>query len=326
MDKVFIESLKGDFNTSNREKFECLTETFKLTSVSNFIKTVYNTGLSGKVFQSDIPVYWNKTNNKSTATLGTRYTHSGGTEVYVWAETANDIITIILPSKYNIEKQTIDIVAQGETKNMVGFAYMVGLKEVNIPVYDYDFETIHSDVLERIHNIGSGSNIPLSAIPSSYKNLSVTTGIVYGSINDLSNNNSLLVLNVTRSSTLGVSDRITGDISNLPSQIQTVAIARNTGITGDISVFSSFTSLQTLSLNLTNITGSINNLPKSLTSLEVYGTAITGDIKTLADNHITAGRTSGTLTIQGNGIVQNNGVAFTGTKTITFSGGSYVIN
>ena len=89
--------------------------------------------------------------------------------------------------------------------------------------------------------------------------------------------------------------------------------------------------LTTLHLYQENVTGDIVNLGKStsLAFLYLFGTQCYGTIESLAEAQIANGRTSGTLELNGNGIITYNGVAipagFANKKTITFSNGSYTV-
>ena len=105
----------------------------------------------------------------------------------------------------------------------------------------------------------------------------------------------------------------------------------NKGVTGDLSVLNNIATLTTLHLYQENVTGDIVNLGKStsLAFLYLFGTQCYGTIESLAEAQIANGRTSGTLELNGNGIITYNGVAipagFANKKTITFSNGSYTV-
>lgn len=77
-----------------------------------------------------------------------------------------------------------------------------------------------------------------------------------------------------------------------------------------------------------NMGGDIIKFKNSLelTYCDLYGTVITGELNDLAQAQYDNGRTSGSINIEGNGIITHNGTAFTGHKSITFSQGGYVIS
>ena len=117
--------------------------------------------------------------------------------------------------------------------------------------------------------------------------------------------------------------------SNLTSiiNINIQALEDNDKIHGNISAFSLSKDIERCYLTYcSNIEGNINvfNSSIKLTNLDVFRTKVTGDIDTLAQAQIAAGRTSGSLWINSSNLT-NAGIPFTGVKTITFSDGSYTI-
>lgn len=106
-------------------------------------------------------------------------------------------------------------------------------------------------------------------------------------------------------------------------------------IKGTIDTIPTSTTITTLRLEQRGdlphyISGTIEHLGTwtALTTLNISGTSISGTLEDFCTAQITAGRTSGSITFTGNGIVTYNNVAVPkGTsKTITFSNGSYTIS
>ena len=146
-------------------------------------------------------------------------------------------------------------------------------------------------------DISQFGNKPIKSFsPKSDNNLS-------GSINVFSNLTSIISINLQA---LEDNDKIYGNISafSLSKNIQKCLLGKCTNIEGNINVF---------------------NSSIALTYLDVYRTKVIGDIDTLAQAQIAAGRTSGSLWINSLNLT-NSGVPFTGVKTITFNSGSYNIS
>lgn len=101
------------------------------------------------------------------------------------------------------------------------------------------------------------------------------------------------------------------------------------GVTGLIENLPS--SMTTISLMSTNVTGNIVSLGKclSLSSLRVYRTSgLTGDIADLAQAMFDNGRISGSMsaTVYGSSITVNGEGITSGSKTVTFSSSGYTIS
>lgn len=99
---------------------------------------------------------------------------------------------------------------------------------------------------------------------------------------------------------------------------------------GNISLFKYLTNLHHIRTYSREWTGNLSSLSKlvNLEFLELPNNKyITGDIKTLADSMVASGRTSGTLQIQANGEIKNNGASINASKKykITFNGSSNTI-
>ena len=122
---------------------------------------------------------------------------------------------------------------------------------------------------------------------------------------------------------------LSGDLSvlSLLTSLASIFIGQNTSVVGNVSVFSG-RALTGVTLQSPGIVGDVASFGKSIGASDLWlnGSGISGAIEDLADAQVTNGRTSGTLIIHGNGLMTYNGAAFSGNKTITFSGGSYIIS
>lgn len=147
-------------------------------------------------------------------------------------------------------------------------------------------------------DISQFENKPITAFtPGPNNNLT-------GSINVFSNLTSIIQINLQVPEG---NDKIYGNISalSLSKNIQTCLLGRRTNIEGNINVF---------------------NSSIALTKLDVYQTKVIGDIDTLAQAQIAAGRTSGSLWINSSSLMTNAGSPLTGVKIITFNADSYNIS
>lgn len=132
----------------------------------------------------------------------------------------------------------------------------------------------------------------------------------------------------------------TGHLSDVSSILSTLRQFRApfTTVSGDVSVFSNNTTFYELWVNnVHSITGNINAFNNSLVlnRLHIEGTQISGSLDTLANAHVSRGRTTGSIQVYGNGIItfKSNGdgtgsdtiISNNTIKTITFNDGGYNI-
>lgn len=228
-----------------------------------------------------------------------------GSGTFSWNNGTNvskDIIPPTLDSYYQLtfsegeyivsisNKYAITWLASGDNLNILllngDLSYSEGLTTYNI------ITKVFSN-----RDISQFGNKPIKSFsPKSDNNLS-------GSINVFSNLTSINSINLQASED---NDKIYGNISafSLSKNIQRCLFGRCLNIEGNIDVF---------------------NRSIALTQLDAFRTKVIGDIDTLAQAQIAAGRTSGSLWINASNLT-NSGVPFTGVKTITFNSGSYTIS
>lgn len=120
-----------------------------------------------------------------------------------------------------------------------------------------------------------------------------------------------------------------GDISALAglTSLTSITMKQNDNIKGLVSSLSGLTALTTLDLQSTQVSGNLDGLGGcvALTTLTLSSTSVTGTVEALASAMLTAGRESGTLTINASHTaITNNDSTFI-SATITFSSGSYSI-
>lgn len=319
-----VTKINASSSNPNLELYNKLGITFKNEGNGAWI-TEYDTVIDGFVIKASSNAYFNVTANKVTAEFTNEYIVPQGnnTMVYIWPAEANTDVTVYLPKRSLIKSldRAINTITASNFNSLKGMVSLVNFIPAGANV---DYDVISSDVLKNIVLMGSGSKISLEYLPAALENIVCNYDIVTGNLSYMQDKTSLKAFNIKKTSS---STKVSGSIANLPlDNLEHVIIANNNNITGSIEHFNNSTKIVQLQLNNTHVSGSINNLPITLTVIEVYSTDAEGDIKTLADNQVAAGRTSGTLSVQSSGNIKNNGTAYTGTKTITFSGGSYTIS
>lgn len=319
-----VTKINASSSNPNLELFGKLGVTFK-TVGNGYYMIEYDTVIDGFVIKAASNAYFNVAIDKNAAEFTNEYIVPQGdnTKLYVWPAEANTDVTVYLPKRSLLKTldrsdNTLTVSNFNSLKGMVSLVNFIPA-DANV-----DYDVIGSDLIRNIVTMGSGSKISLEYLPAALVNIVCNYDIVTGNLSYMQDKTSLKAFNIKKTSS---STKVSGSIANLPlDNLTIVIIANNKNITGSIEHFNNSTKIVQLQLNNTHVSGSINNLPKTLTLVEVYLTDVEGDIKTLADNQVAAGRTSGTLSVQSSGNIKNNGIAYTGTKTITFSGGSYVIN
>lgn len=182
-----------------------------------------------------------------------------------------------------------------------------GISAQVLPIFDIgSTELRYLTALTRLYVNRNNSDIDISDLSDkSWHTMNILSSIS-GNLSGISQNlDNLVSLRVQDSS-----DKITGDIISLASaeNCTYMNISGNSGIIGNIASLGTCKLLDTLGIYSSN--------------------GITGTLESLAEAMIAAGRTSGTLNVDMNNVVTVNGQTVqTGTrKTITFSGGTYVIN
>lgn len=311
------------------------TDIKKLNEVKIELSFTSNDSYILFVFDED---YAQSTNDVITTSDEVMYGYSSdsinntGTEIpihdttLIKKDSTKDIV-ITLPKKQHI--QYIDGSTSGITINYI--FDVGGMTSLNTFICrEYNFYSLMwlDSPLVKITNVGEQSKIIPYQLSNSLEYLDVGSyDVINGNLSGFNNKYNLRYLHQY----LGQNKTsITGNISSIPTNnIEYISLRRQTAITGSIEHFNN-SGIKNLLINFcSGISGSINNMPKTLIEIELYGTQCTGDIKTLAENQIAGDnpRTSGTLTVQCNGLITNDGVVVTDgeSRTITFTENGYSI-
>lgn len=328
--ECLVQQFRGEVENSNMELFDQVGVTLQSANESSYLDILYADWMDGNIIKADKPLYIGYSGVKADAVLTDVYVipNTGRKHFYFWPADLNTDVTIYLPKRHLLEYLQRYNGANITISSFDTLRDMYALATFNPCGASVDYDLIKSNVLTTIGPdvlLGSGSKITLQDVSDAIVTIDVQKDVVLGLLNGLADKTSLATLKINKAAASG---NVSGSIVYLPlDSLEYAILSNNKNISGSIEHFNTSTKIKQLWLNNCNkVTGSINNLPITLESVEVYNTGCTGDIKTLADNQVAAGRTSGTLRVMSSGNIKNNGTAYTGNKTITFSGGSYVIS
>lgn len=322
--ECLVTKLNGGENNPNLELFDELGVTFQTSSSDGRIEIIYSDWMDGNIIRAEEPVYIGYTGSKDAAILTDEYLIPSGSykHFWIWPATINTDYTVYLPKRAMLT--TLEKDSSVSISNFDTLRTMQSLEVLRPAGCNVDYDIIGSNVLGDYVGMGEGSKISLDKVSDGVTIINCQYDIISGSLYSLRDKTSMTDFLVRKTQK---SNRITGSIEDMPlNSLRVVNIGNNSSISGSITHFNNSAMISYLQMNNSAVSGSINNLPITLEGLEVYGTNCSGDIKILADNQVAAGRTSGTLYVQSSGNIKNNGTAYTGTKTITFSGGSYTIS
>lgn len=244
------------------------------------------------------------------------YTSPEGTTKSINAEevtvlrVSNTGATLILSDKYNIKY--LNPITDSYDHKGISF----NINELKYTTFDYNlYWKGLTDIKGDINNIKGNLNI-INLI-----NCFGVSGSINGSINPLNT----FICNSKDINGLFANSFISSNAATLTNvQIQ------NSNIIDNIANIPLMDNLTELILSDNNkLSGYIDNLNVNNTKnieINLSYTAVEGTLEGFANNCITNGRTSGTITIIGTSSgITYNGETFEGTKTIIFSNGSYSV-